>query len=219
MPPHDMYADEAIDIRGDIWNVGRIMFELMEQQRVHIDTPTPNIVHSLRYRRRRRVYSPELDALIMRCLATNPNTRPNINRLLYDTKQGLEDWENAYQSVNDPNIPACFTWPWAPEDFPIGTTVPSHWNWATRHRQPDGDSDDDSDGDSNGSDYQPDPRRRKGLSKRKRHEENSSDSGEPQTKKRKGKEGRALRPGAAGYQAEAPKISVKRRTLTRRPAR
>jgi serine/threonine protein kinase len=140
-PPHHKHVKSSIDARADTWNVGEIIFELLEQNYVSADTSDFKFVHSDAYNKQKRYYS-ALPDLVQRCLHENPSKRPHINALLYETKKGLEDWEHVNTSVDKPQVEEYWNWKWQHgDDFTIGTHVPKHWRWATRRREDDDDSD------------------------------------------------------------------------------
>jgi hypothetical protein len=143
-PPHRKHGHEAIDTRSMIWNFGKIMFQLMDQRPINVDTDSFDFIHSPEYRRRNYRYWPELETLVKQCLKNNPNLRPQLNEILYSTRIGLENWEQNAMKVNGTDVPPEITWSFKKEDFAIGQDVPKHWRWATRKRPG---HDDSSDGD------------------------------------------------------------------------
>lgn len=128
-PPHRTYAAVPIGVPAMVWNVGQIMFELMEQDNVDKVTNKPVFKHSAVFKNRRRRYYPELGELVQRCVRLKPAERPHLNALLYATRMGLEDWQNANVDISGAIVDESFTWSWKEKDFTIGARVPDHWGW------------------------------------------------------------------------------------------
>lgn len=70
-----------INARSDTWNVGKIMFELMEQEEIHADRSLYEYKWSDRYKASKQ-YSKRLEDLVLNCLKHDPNQRPSISHLL-----------------------------------------------------------------------------------------------------------------------------------------
>ncbi|KAF2821498.1 hypothetical protein CC86DRAFT_105068 [Ophiobolus disseminans] len=143
--PHKTYGNAADDIRTDIWQMGKIMFALMEQDGIEADTSNYTFSHPNAYTMAWKRYYPELDRLIQRYVAVNPSGRPGIDYILWATRVGLQDWERANVAVDGANVHENLTWPWAEEEFPVVEETLRHRRWATKRRR---DDDDDSDGES-----------------------------------------------------------------------
>ncbi|KAH8704596.1 kinase-like domain-containing protein [Phaeosphaeriaceae sp. PMI808] len=133
-PPHRDYVNFAIDERSHVWNVGKIMLELMEQRHIVVDSAGFRFNHTAKYQNGGKSYSFALEKLVQECLEAKSPDRPQLMQLLWRTKNGLQDWEHANTSVAGKNVPDYFTWPWKEEQLPIGSYTPGHWGWARKWR-------------------------------------------------------------------------------------
>jgi len=110
--------------------LGKIIFELMNQRHHSVDQPIHNFMPSKKGFR----YWPELNTLVQRCLASDPDTRPQLNEILWATADGLKKWEQNAMNVSGPDVPAAMLWEWKKEDFAMGERVPKRWRWEDKKR-------------------------------------------------------------------------------------
>ncbi|KAF1917545.1 kinase-like domain-containing protein [Ampelomyces quisqualis] len=147
------FINEAVDSRSDTWNIGLIMFQLMEQDEFYTNKALHTFSHTAEYNESKQ-YSNRLNDLVMQCLKHSPDDRPQINHLLYHTRIGLQKWQDAHIDVDGNDVAEWLRWGFEEEEFPIGKGVPRHWRWARRRRR-DGDDErrrDDDDGDDDDCD-------------------------------------------------------------------
>ncbi|KAH7408704.1 kinase-like domain-containing protein [Phaeosphaeria sp. MPI-PUGE-AT-0046c] len=143
-PPHPKHTQTPINVLSDTWNVGKIMFELLEQRYITADTNNFHFEHGRDYS---HVYSHALESLVAQCVKVDPKHRPHLNELLYRTSEGLRNWERVYGDVSGEDVDPKWTWAWSKEEFRIGDHVPSHWRWGREVVDEPSDSDDDDDDD------------------------------------------------------------------------
>ncbi|KAF1830893.1 hypothetical protein BDW02DRAFT_465375, partial [Decorospora gaudefroyi] len=86
-PPNKKHSKQAIDVRSDTWNIGLVMLTLMNGQHVTVASNDFRPQHHPRYATT-RVYSSRMEDLMFRCLNIDPNTRPHIMEILYETSAG-----------------------------------------------------------------------------------------------------------------------------------
>lgn len=117
-PPVRRYENEPVNSRADVWNVGILIFNLMEAPEIRAWTqPMQRPKHSHGYD---RVYSHALEELVAECMAPNPNDRPSVRKLLYATRVGLQRWEKVHGAVSGADVPERYGIPWTEEEFKIG---------------------------------------------------------------------------------------------------
>ncbi|KAE8829354.1 hypothetical protein HRS9122_09169 [Pyrenophora teres f. teres] len=116
------YDYTPIHVHSEIFNVAQVVLSLMEGQ--------TRVVTDKERREQQRVVS--------HCLQWNPNQRPSLVYLLHWTKKGLENWEQAYGSVNKPEgeIPDIAKYKFNKNEtmLKIGEVAPSHWKGLQRKR-------------------------------------------------------------------------------------
>ncbi|CBX97204.1 hypothetical protein LEMA_P103350.1 [Plenodomus lingam JN3] len=128
MNPPSGYRDYPINISSEIFNVGLIIFSLMEGRERTVDRFKDKIQHD--QRSYTCSYSYSLERLVSQCLYFKPPLRPILEELLYETRVGLERWERAYGSANKPEaeLPSFAALPIQYSDpFPIGGKAPEEW--------------------------------------------------------------------------------------------
>ncbi|KAE8863476.1 hypothetical protein PTNB73_06683 [Pyrenophora teres f. teres] len=117
------YDYTPIHVHSEIFNVAQVVLSLMEGQ--------TRVVTDKERREQQRVVS--------HCLQWNPNQRPSLVYLLHWTKKGLENWEQAYGSVNKPEgeIPDIAKYKFNKNEtmLKIGEVAPSHWKGLQRKRR------------------------------------------------------------------------------------
>ncbi|EFQ87015.1 hypothetical protein P3342_008714 [Pyrenophora teres f. teres] len=112
--PWKEYENEAINGRTDIWQVGLVMLNLMEDRPIRLEGNQKvgtDMEHSKKYK---RIYSCALEQLVFDCLAVDPKKHPTIGNILYRTRVGRKCWENAYGNLNvpDADVPERFRLIW-----------------------------------------------------------------------------------------------------------
>ncbi|CAA9963181.1 S-TKc domain containing protein [Pyrenophora teres f. maculata] len=112
--PWKEYENEAIDGRTDIWQVGLVMLNLMEDRPIRLEGNQKvgtDMEHSKEYK---RTYSCALEQLVFDCFAMDPKKHPTIGNILYRTRVGRKCWENAYGNLNvpDADVPERFRLIW-----------------------------------------------------------------------------------------------------------
>ncbi|KAL7776189.1 hypothetical protein CFE70_006602 [Pyrenophora teres f. teres 0-1] len=151
--PLAIYSETPIKIYSNVYNVGQIMFSLMEGREMQtIDDGAEEIVHTAGYR---KMYSSLLEWTVADCLELRAIDRPTLDRLLFLTHEGVARWEEVYGSVSGHTVPAHAEWDFEDEDFQIGGEILAH---TPRMRRAEEDEDegttdddsDDSDDDDNG---------------------------------------------------------------------
>ncbi|KAH6121955.1 hypothetical protein HBI64_161150 [Parastagonospora nodorum] len=134
-PPPANRRNTPIDVRASIWNTGKIMYELMNQEFYNLSDPKIDIFKpSATFLGRRFRYWPELEILVRTCLAADPDARPHLNEILWASADSLEKWEQTAMRVSGPDVPPDMLWEWKKEDFALDAVVPKHWHWHARKR-------------------------------------------------------------------------------------
>ncbi|CAE7187324.1 S-TKc multi-domain protein [Pyrenophora teres f. teres] len=154
--PLAIYSETPIKIYSNVYNVGQIMFSLMEGREMQtIDDGAEEIVHTAGYR---KMYSSLLEWTVADCLELRAIDRPTLDRLLFLTHEGVARWEEVYGSVSGHTVPAHAEWDFEDEDFQIGGEILAHTPRMRRAEEDedegttddDSDDSDDSDDDDNG---------------------------------------------------------------------
>ncbi|EUC30682.1 hypothetical protein COCCADRAFT_103267 [Bipolaris zeicola 26-R-13] len=105
-PEHDYknfpdYRNQPIDIASEIFNVGLIMLNMMEPWVSRGMTSTEHSQLGFEHHENYSYsYSSRLEELVFRCLEFPRRKRPALTEVLYFTRVGLREWENAYGSVS-----------------------------------------------------------------------------------------------------------------------
>lgn len=92
--------NNRIDLTLDIFGVGMVILNLMDSEQIYALWPNGAITrrpkHSNNYS---YTYSKRLEDLVLKCLELDKSRRPALYSLLYETKVGLREWEDAYESI------------------------------------------------------------------------------------------------------------------------
>jgi hypothetical protein len=93
-------VNNCIDLTLDIFGVGMVILNLMDSKQVYAIWPHGAITRRPRHSNGYSyTYSKRLEDLVLKRLELDKDRRPTLYNLLYETKVGLREWEDAYESI------------------------------------------------------------------------------------------------------------------------
>ncbi|KAF1961854.1 kinase-like protein [Byssothecium circinans] len=121
------FADAILTSQASIFSTALVILSLIEGREILYDPNMPITNLSPTYN---NAYSTQLVDLVFDCLAPNPDERPSLMEVLYETKEGIRRWQQAngdMTGVRLDDTAEAWRMRFEREEIPLGHQLPPDW--------------------------------------------------------------------------------------------